>query len=63
MNVQIGKYEVVSAAWRTPDHQEVVLSCAKGGTVTVGADPSNRHYQEIMRLVDAGELTIQEPSE
>jgi len=26
----------------------------------VPVDPSNRHYAEIMRQVDAGELTIQE---
>lgn len=61
MSVQIEKYDVVSAAWRTTQHNEVVLSCSTGGTVTVGADLGNRHYQEIMRLVDAGELTISEP--
>ena len=26
----------------------------------VPLDPANRHYQEIMRQVEAGELTIQE---
>jgi hypothetical protein len=28
--------------------------------VTVPLDPANRHYAEIMRQVDAGELTIQD---
>ncbi len=27
---------------------------------TVPLDPANSHYEEIMRQVDAGELTIQE---
>jgi len=29
-----------------------------GQELSVPLDPSNRHYAEIMRLVDAGELTI-----
>lgn len=29
-------------------------------TITVPLDPANRHYAEIMRQVDAGDLTIQE---
>ena len=29
--------------------------------VCVPLDPSNRHYAEIMRQVDAGTLTISEP--
>ena len=29
-----------------------------GITVSVPLDPANRHYAEIMRQVDAGELTI-----
>jgi hypothetical protein len=41
-----------------------VINCKLDGVpINVPVDPSNRHYQEIMRLVDAGELTIQEPSE
>ena len=28
--------------------------------MSVPLDPANRHYAEIMRQVDAGELTIQE---
>jgi hypothetical protein len=29
-------------------------------TMSVPLDPANRHYAEIMRQVDAGELVIQE---
>lgn len=29
-------------------------------TITVPLDPANRHYAEIMRQVDAGDLTIQD---
>jgi len=31
-----------------------------GETLGVPLDPANRHYAEIMRQVEAGELTIQD---
>lgn len=31
-----------------------------GQEVSVPLDPANRHYAEIMRQVEAGELTLQE---
>ena len=31
--------------------------------INVPLDPANRHYAEIMRQVEAGELTIQEASD
>jgi len=31
-----------------------------GQELFVPLDPSNRHYSEIMRQIEAGELTIQE---
>jgi hypothetical protein len=34
-----------------------------GVQMSVPLDPANRHYAEIMRQVEAGELTIQEASE
>ena len=37
------------------DHIDVTVD---GDTYSVPLDPSNRHYAEIMRQVDAGELTI-----
>jgi len=33
-----------------------------GVTMSVPLDPANRHYAEIMRQVEAGELVIQEPA-
>mgnify|MGYP001030162172 CR=1 FL=1 len=34
-----------------------------GITMSVPLDPANRHYAEIMRQVEAGELTIQPAQE
>ena len=31
-----------------------------GQSINVPLDPANRHYAEILRQVEAGELTIQE---
>ena len=31
-----------------------------GETISVPMDPDNRHYEEILKQVDAGELTIKE---
>ena len=37
------------------------ISAVIGGIImSVPLDPSNRHYSEIMRQVEAGTLTIQE---
>ena len=36
---------------------EVVVD---GTTMSVPLDPANRHYAEILRLVEAGTLTIQD---
>ena len=35
-----------------------VKATINGVEMWVGVDPANRHYAEIMRQVDAGELTI-----
>ena len=37
-----------------------VLATIDGIEMSVPLDPANRHYAEIMRQVEAGELTIQE---
>jgi hypothetical protein len=34
-----------------------------GITMSVPLDPANRHYAEIMRQVEAGELVIQEATQ
>lgn len=38
-----------------------IIGVIDGKSMAVPVDPSNTDYQEIMRLVDAGELTIAEP--
>ena len=37
-----------------------VTATIDGVEMSVPKDPANRHYAEIMRQVEAGELTIQE---
>ncbi len=37
-----------------------ITTVTDGKTLSVPLDPANRHYAEIMRQVEAGELTIQE---
>ena len=37
-----------------------ITAVINGVTMSVPLDPANRHYAEIMRQVEAGELTIQE---
>ena len=37
---------------------EGVKATVDGVDLHIPADPANRHYAEIMRQVDAGELTI-----
>ena len=41
---------IVTAIWATID----------GITMSVPLDPANRHYAEILKQVEAGELTIQD---
>ena len=37
-----------------------ITATIDGETMSVPLDPENRHYAEIMRQVEAGELTIEE---
>jgi hypothetical protein len=37
-----------------------ITAVIDGVTTVVPLDPANRHYAEIMRQVEAGELTIQD---
>ena len=37
-----------------------IMVTIDGQEMSVPLDPANRHYAEIMRQVEAGELTIQE---
>ena len=38
----------------------IIYCTIEGSHYAVPLDPNNRHYAEIMRQVEAGELTIQE---
>jgi hypothetical protein len=40
---------------------DVILATIDGITMSVPLDPANRHYAEIMRKVEAGELVIADP--
>ena len=53
---------ITSAIYRTNmEGENSAISCVfNGETLSVPLDPANRHYAEIMRQVEAGELTIQE---
>ena len=56
------KLEITSAKY-TLDKMGVpsaIIATVEGETMSVPLDPNNRHYAEIMRQVEAGELTIQE---
>lgn len=44
-----------------PSQIEVTL--LSGDRIFVPLDPANRHYAEIMRQVDAGEITIEPADE
>ena len=42
------------------DSAIAIIAVIDGQELSVPLDPANRHYAEIMRQVEAGELTIQE---
>jgi hypothetical protein len=42
---------------------ESIVVVIDGITMSVPLDPANRHYAEIMRQVEAGELTIEPADE
>jgi len=41
-------------------NQAGIIATIDGIKMSVPLDPANRHYAEIMRQVEVGELTIQE---
>jgi len=40
------------------ENNECIIAAINGALIYVPLDPANRHYAEIMRQVEAGELTI-----
>ena len=55
MNITSAQYVVGEGA-----EPSGITAIIDGITMSVPLDPANRHYAEIMRQVEAGELTIQE---
>jgi len=59
------KLNIASAQYvidRLTGNAASIQATIDGITMSVPLDPANRHYAEIMRQVEAGELTI-EPAE
>jgi len=54
MNIDSAKYVALDGE----NHSVKIISGNE--TIHVPLDPANRHYSEIMRQVEAGELVIQE---
>ena len=51
---------ITSAQYNADEGRDVGITATIDGiTMSVPLDPANRHYAEIMRQVEAGELTIQ----
>ncbi len=56
MNITSAKYYTLPHA----DSNEGIVIVSDGKTMHVPLDPNNADYAEIMRLVAAGELTIED---
>ena len=56
MNITSAKYIFDE----TVQQNGAIEATIDGITMSVPLDPANRHYAEIMRQVEAGELVIQE---
>jgi hypothetical protein len=54
MNITSAQYEVDMEGSNSG-----ITATIDGITTSVPLDPANRHYAEIMRQVEAGELTIE----
>ena len=54
MNITSAQYEAENGV------NEMIHCVIDGKIMSVPLDPANRHYAEIMRQVEAGELTIQD---
>jgi len=56
VNIESAVYEINIAT----NEVSSITAIIEGQQIGVPLDPANRHYAEIMRQVDAGELVIQE---
>ena len=50
----------ITSAQYSDDRNTIIDAVIDGVKMCVPTDPANRHYAEIMRQVEAGELTIQD---
>ena len=50
----------ITSAQYTDNDNAIIQATIDGTEMSVPLDPSNRHYAEIMRQVEAGTLTIQD---
>ena len=58
MNITNAKYHALEGDKTNPNAS---ITCVVDDTnMSVPLDPANRHYAEILRQVEAGELTIEE---
>ncbi len=53
----MNEINITSAQYQREDNREIIATI-DGEKLIVPVDPANRHYTEIMRQVEAGELTI-----
>ena len=56
MNITSAQHQINTMSGRNSS----IRATIDGQELSVPLDPANRHYAEIMRQVEAGELTIQE---
>ena len=54
MNIESAQYAV-----NMEGNNSSITAVIDGATMSVPLDPANRHYAEIMRQVEAGELVIE----
>ena len=57
----MNEMNITSAQYQDPDNNgrnDTIKATIDGIEMSVPLDPANRHYAEIMRQVEAGELTI-----
>lgn len=50
----------ITSAQYKDSNNAVIKATIDGQKLSIPLDPANRHYAEIMRQSEAGELTIQE---
>ena len=51
---------ITSAKYTATDNEKGLIVVSDGETLYVPLDPNNRHYAEVLRQVDVGELTIKD---